>query len=301
MRRLTRTLVAAAGAGAALAAVAFAAGGSAGPVGKSGTSPPVELTLAVVEYPGKPASRIADRLARRVEAQSHGAARIEVTHWPATHPAPTTRELEATALDAVRSGSVDLALLPTHVFEAAGVSTLRPLQAAFALTSPEAAARATTGPVAEDVESGLRAISLTSLALVPESLVRPFGYLKPLVAPADFAGVRIRADPSRTTQEILRRLGARPVELASEGGDTAVYSGFEDDVELSPPARSAFPEEAYTAGNIVLFPRIDALVTSSPALRRLTVGQRAGLRRAAAGARAETIAAWDDGAEAAAF
>jgi TRAP-type C4-dicarboxylate transport system substrate-binding protein len=302
--RLTRTrALAAAGSGVALAtiALAFLAVGPAGPAGKSGASPAVDLSLAVVEYPGKPASRIARRLARRVEARSGGSVRLAITSWPATHPAPTTGELETSALEAVRSGSVDLALLPTHVFESEGVRTFRALQAPFVLRSADAAAGATTGPVATRVQSGLGAIALTSLGLVPEVLVRPFGYLKSLATPADFDGVRVRADPSRLTQETLRRLGARAVDLASGSGDTAIYGGFDDDAESSPRARSRFPRDAYTAANVVLFPLIDAVVASPRALGRLRAAQRTALERAAADARRETIAAWGEDAEAAAF
>jgi hypothetical protein len=52
-----------------------------------------------------------------------------------------------------------------------------------------------------------------------------------------------------------------------------------------------FPSSAFTATNVALFPRIDLIVASSPALRRLTGHQRRILRRAAAEARAATVAA----------
>ena len=134
-------------------------------------------------------------------------------------------------------------------------------------------------------------LGLTGLGLVPEGLQRPFGFLKPLVSPADFAAVKIRADSSRATRDILRTLGARPVSLDVAGSDTSVYSGFVNDAASLPSADDNFPQTAHTAGNIALFPKVDALVAATSAFGRLRPEQRAVLRRAAAEARAASIPA----------
>jgi TRAP-type C4-dicarboxylate transport system substrate-binding protein len=273
-----------------------------GPAGKSGSSARVVLDLAVTEAPGKPAALLADAFAERVDALSHGALAVSVRSWqaePGSHS--PVEDAEAGAIAAVRGGAVQLAVVPSDAFEARGVTSLRALQAPFVVATPEVAERATSGAIAELLERGLTAVSLTGLALVPEGMERPFGFLKPLVTPADFAEVRIRADSSPTTRAVLRALGARPVDIAATGSDTAVYSGFANDVLTVPRAGDEFPKDAYTAGNVALFPRVDAVVASSGAFVALRPGQRSILRRAAVEARAQLLRTTSEAAAAAAF
>jgi TRAP-type C4-dicarboxylate transport system substrate-binding protein len=271
-----------------------AALGGSDPGGKSGARPTVELDLAVVEYPGSAAERIARRLAKRVDTLSHQSMSVTIASWPTRfRPTTPTRRVGADALRAVRSDDVQIGLIPSHAFEAHGVTSLRALQAPFVLTTWRLAARATTGAVADRLTSGLDAISLTPLGLIPEGLERPFGFLKPLLTPADFRGVAIKADSSRATHELLRALGARPVEPNSGSTHTALYSGFADDADSLPSATDDFPRDSYTATGLVLFPRVDVVVVSSGALGRLTSGERSILRRAVADVRNETIAAAD--------
>jgi Bacterial extracellular solute-binding protein, family 7 len=168
------------------------------------------------------------------------------------------------------------------------------LEAPFLVPSYGAAARVTSGGLGERLQAGLAQASLTGLALVPEGLYRPFGYLAPLESPGDFAGTTIRTP--RATVRVLRALAARPVGLDAKG-DTVVSSGFDTS---GTPGR-AFPEDAVTAANVVLAPKIDVLAASSAAFARLRRDQRAILRRAALEARVEAIAATSERAAAAAF
>ena len=258
------------------------AGGD-GPAGKSGASRAVSLRLAIVEYPGKPGAVAAERFARRVDALSHGSLRVDVVSWPARlAPATPIRRVETSAIRAVRTNDVQLGLFPSHAFERQGVTTLRPLQAPFLITSLTHAAGVAGSPASARLQAGLEQISLTGLGLVPEGLYRPFGFLKPLLVPADFDGARIRADSSRTTRAVLRALGARPVDLDARQGDTGVYSGFDNDAEVVPQSDDAFPRFAYTADDVVLFPRFAVVVASNQALRRLRGEQRRALEGAAA-------------------
>jgi TRAP-type C4-dicarboxylate transport system substrate-binding protein len=300
-----RLLTAFALAALALVAVASLAHGSAertGPPGKSGGTAGVALRLAVLEYPGKPAAQIAERYARRVEDLSNGSMRVTINYWPIRFE-PTTPSglVEASAIRALRAGELQLGLIPSHAFEAQGVSTFRALQAPLLITTSAQAARVTTGPLAHRLHAGLPRIALTGLGLVPEGLHRPFGFLKPLVSPADFAGLAIRADSSRATRDVLRVLGARPVAPDTAGSDTSVFSGFVNDATSLPSADDVFPQAAYTAGNFALFPKIDVIVASARAFGRLRPEQRSVLRRAAAEARAASIPGAGEHAAAAAF
>ena len=300
-----RQLTAFALAGLALVAVAWLAHGSegrAGPPGKSGGTAGVALELAVLEYPGKPAARIAERFAQRVDDLSNGSMRVTISYWPTRFERATpSGRIEASAIRAVRAGEPQLGLIPSHAFEAQGVTTFRALQAPFLIASSSHAARVTTGPLVDRLQAGLPRIALTGLGLVPEGLHRPFGFLKPLVSPADFAGLAIRADSSRATRDVLSVLGARRVPLEAEDSDTSVYSGFVNDASSLPNADDDFPQAAYAAGNIALFPKIDVIVASADAFGDLRPEQRAVLRRAAVEARAASIPAAAERAAAAAF
>jgi TRAP-type transport system periplasmic protein len=254
---------------AAAALVVHAGLGGGEPPGKSGAGTAVTLTLAAPAD----AETTARRFAAKVDSLSHGALRVSIR----THP----QRIE------------QLGLLPSHAL-AAQTPELQVLDAPFLVPSYGTAVRVTSGPLGERLQVGLSRASLTGLALVPEGLYRVFGYLAPLESPGDFTGTTIRA-PSATTRA-LRALGARPVGLDARG-DTVVSSGFES----SRTPGHTFPEDAVTAANVVLAPRIDVLAASSAAFARLTRDQRTVLRRAALEARAETIAATGERSAAAAF
>jgi TRAP-type C4-dicarboxylate transport system substrate-binding protein len=274
--------------------------GADAPAGKSGGSNAVVLRLAVVEDEGTTASELAESFARRVESLSGGSIQVDTTYWPAGfEPGTPSDRIEAAALYAVRSRAVELGIFPAHAFHEAGVATLQALHTPFLITSSALAARVTTGPLADRAQAGLTGIRLTGLGLIPEGLYRPFGYLKPLLAPADFAGVTIRAPASKPMHDVLRTLRARPVEIDAAGTDTVVYSGFVASPGSLQRANDAFPQNAYTAGAVALFPKIDAIVASDDVIGSLTMRQRALLRRAAAEVRRERIAVTEQAAAAA--
>ena len=261
------------------------------PAGKSGGSTAVKLRLSVVEERGTVAAEIAESYAGRVETLSRGSIGVETTYWPTRFDRGTPAErIERAAVRAAREGEADLAIVPTHFLDDAGVTSLRALHAPFLVSSPALAAHVTTGDIAARAQAGLGAIGLTGLGLVPEGLYRPFGYLKAFVSPADFAGVTVRAPATRPMGAILRSLGARPVRMDVAGTNTAVLGGFAATPASPRLANDVFPRDAYTTADIALFPKIDAIVASRGTLERLTAGQRAVLRRAAADVRVERLA-----------
>src|SRR5207249_1905095 len=128
-----------------------------------------------------------------------------------------------------------------------GATSLTALQAPFLIDTYAQAARVTRSPVAARLQAGFAGGPLASVGLVPEAMERPFGYLKPLETPADFAGLSVRATYSRATFRLLRALGAEPVDLNAENLDTAINSGFAEDAQSPTKAREQFPANAYTA------------------------------------------------------
>jgi TRAP-type C4-dicarboxylate transport system substrate-binding protein len=269
--------------------------GVARPLGKSGAREATTLVLVVGDAQGAREAALAGEYAQRVEARSHGSLRVQVTATPSTDGNDP-----ATALEQLRSGKADLAIAPSEAFSAVHVTTLDALRTPFLIGTDELAARATGPRLAARLMSGLETASLVGLGLVPESLYRPFGFLKPLSSPADFAGVTVRAPRTQAIRELLRTLGAKPVDLEAAGTDTAVYPGF----GLDTPGRKssdAFPENTYTASNVALFPKVDVIVASAAAVRRLTSTERETLRQAANDVRAEAVARNESHAARAAF
>jgi len=268
--------------------VLAAALGAGRPAGKSGAGEATTLVLVAADRQGRGAV-IAGQFARRAELRSHGSLRVRVTYASAP-----------TSVDQLRSGTAQLAILPSEAFQKLDVKTLDALRTPFLIVTDDLAARATGSQFTGRLLSGLQALSLDGLGLVPESLYRPVGFLKPLVSPADFSGIRIRAPRTPAIRTLLRELGAAPIDLGVEGTDTAVYAGF----GLDRPRRKAsdaFPRHTYAASNVALFPKVDVLAASVTALGRLTRGQREALRRAANDVRRDVVAANRSHASEAAF
>ena len=297
-------LIAGGAAAAAVGAVwfAFPSVGRPPPTGKSGAGPALDLSLVVVGREGTSPTAIATRFARSVSDLSHGSMNVTLRYIPSgAESTLSSRDAQAAALEALRTGDAQVGLIPTGAFRPYGVTTFQALHAPFLVTSASLADRVTTGAIAARLQAGLARLSLAGLALVPDGLERPFGFLKALVAPADFAGVTIRASYSPDAYALLRVLGARPVEVVGADSDTAVYSGFTRDAVSVPSAADTFPNDSFTASNVVLFPSVETIVVSNGALESLTPRQRAVLRRAAGDARARMIADTDERKAAAAF
>ena len=279
----------------AVIAVAVAAGTSL--AGPPATGDVVTLTLGTPSSKDRPASRLADAFAARVNTLSGGKLAIKVVYeapgnlTPGTHTTPALKKL----LTLVRTNKLQLATIWAPSLEFAGVKTVRAYQVPFLLTTKQAAARATIGATADNAMAGLQPASLTGLALVPQGLTRLFRVGKPILTPSDVRGARIRTNYGPTSFAALRSLGAVPNDLDrgafGNGLANGSIDGFEAPFEIAPLFTA--PSSA-TAGNLVLYPTITVLAANSAAFAALKPSQRSILRRAATQARTSTLAAWDD-------
>jgi TRAP-type C4-dicarboxylate transport system substrate-binding protein len=278
---------------AALVALAATAGTSfAGPPQKTGST--VTLTLAATEGRGRPSTEIAEAFAGRVKALSKGALVVKIAYQSGRSQGDETPVgvQEANLLELVRAGKVQLAIVPTRAFDAAGVTSFQALQAPFVITTEAAMDRATDGTIAEQLQSGLSRLGLIGLGLAPEGLRRPFGFEHALVSPADYGGIRFRAIKSKTLWMLIRSLGATPVDINGKAMNQAVANGAVQgaDATLALAANDALPQPGFTAGNVVFFPKIDALVGNAATLNGLSSDQSSVLAQAAAEARTWAVA-----------
>ena len=262
----------------------------AGPPPAGGTK--VTLTLASPEKQGRPSGEIAEAFAAKVKALTKGKVVVKVT-YDAGRPSDSTPngQVEASLIRLVRSGKVQLAIVPTRSFAAQGVNSFQALQAPFRITSDAGMASVTTGKIAAELQSGLGDAGLTGLGLAPEGLRRAFGFQKPLVTVSDFTGITIRANPNKATWALFKALGAKPVDLNGNAYDDGIASGSVKAAESSLLTAGKFglPAPASVAGNVALFPKVEALVANTASLRTLSADQVSALRQAGIAARAWSL------------
>jgi TRAP-type C4-dicarboxylate transport system substrate-binding protein len=255
-------------------------GASGGPDKAGGEATPITLHLATQDRAGFRGAKLIGHFADQVRRRSGGSIRIVVTY----NAAGAGAGFDQRVADLVRSGRVDLAMVPSRAWDVEGVRSLRALQTPFLLQTAEQVDRVVSDPqVTTMMLAGLRPLGVTGLGLVPESLRHPFAFHGTLRSLSDFAGAAIRAPRSNMSWAILRAVGAQPVDLDSAAGTAAIAHGTVKGAESDFAVANATLNTQTTAtGNVTFFPRIDALVANSRALARLTADDRDILRRAAA-------------------
>jgi TRAP-type transport system periplasmic protein len=197
--------------------------------------------------------------ANNVRRLSHGSLVIEL----APKYAGDIVDKDRRVADALRAGDLEMAWLPTRVWELEGVSTFRALQAPFLITGYRLLGKVITGPVGRSMLAGTSRIGIRTLALTAVDLRRLLGVKRPFVALADFRGARISvAAGAETSEAAIAALGATPVNVG--GGDLlarAMRDGEVDGAETAWEfilANGYYAFARYVTGNVVLFARADA-------------------------------------------
>jgi TRAP-type C4-dicarboxylate transport system substrate-binding protein len=236
---------------------------------------PTVLRLAVSDNALQPESPRAREFAARVKALSHGKLRVHVAFLAAGDRTPDVEERTASL---VRSGRFDLGWIATRAWDELGLTSFQALQAPFLVTSYPLAQRIAKGPLAREMLASLERRDLVGLALIPGLLRHPVGLGRPLVSTADFAGARVRDQPSKASDALLRALRAVPVHVSNRDvvGETA--RGRLDAEELS---LVNAPIGGVVTANVTFFPKVSTLFASKRAWGRLGSDERRILRRAA--------------------
>jgi TRAP-type C4-dicarboxylate transport system substrate-binding protein len=215
-----------------------------------------------------------DEFAREVSRQSNGSVRIEFEkRWREGE-----RDYQQRTIDDVREAKVDLANVPARAFDLAGVDSLQPLVAPFAVDSYALERRVLGSPLAARMLRGVEQIDLVGVAVLPGELRKPLGVSRQLVDASDYAGATIGTRSSELGARALRALGANPG-YYEPGQDISSFDGIEaglTDIEgdrYDGPARTL-------AANVNLWPRALAIVMNRGAYGRLSDDQRDALRAA---------------------
>src|SRR5436305_1965490 len=82
---------------------------------------------------------------------------------------------------------------------------------------------------------------------------KPVGIAHPLLAPSDYAGLRIGVQQSRVTDATMRALGATPVWFPSQGA-IAGFGGIEQQID-SIQGNHYYRVAKYVTANVSLWPR----------------------------------------------
>jgi TRAP-type C4-dicarboxylate transport system substrate-binding protein len=256
---------------AVVAAAALAGCGSAGSNKAGGAAPRKVVVLTLANGPATPEEL--DGFVRQVSRMSGGTIRISVENrWRFGQV-----NYESGLINDVRRGKADLGASGSRAWDALGIDSLRALATPLLINSYELEQRVLQSPLIRPMLAGLSRLGLVGLGVLPGGLQRPLGLTRALLAPSDYAGLRLGVPPSSVAQVTLRALGATPVGLSASapiglGGVAEHITAIQQD-PLDEPG-------SYLTSNVVLWPRPLVVFANDNAFARLTPTQRRILTRA---------------------
>ena len=224
------------------------------------------------------ASPEAQHFAKQIEAHSSGTLTVKILgDYPAGTPAN-----EAELARDIRAGKVEFGVLPARAWAPAGVEAFDALQAPFVLGSYDVARDAIAGPAGSALEHALEKAGVKTLGLVPAELRRVLS-VRPLATPGAFRGMSIRIADNDTSAAVLRSVGARPVEgVSAENVNDRLKSHALSGAETAPifAVGNGYGTFAKYITGYALFDRVDTLVASPTAWKRLSSTQQAAVTAA---------------------
>jgi len=261
--------------GVLLAVMAVLAGCTSGGLDKAGggqARQPVVLTLAN----SNGVSWELDGFAGEVQRLSAGTMRIDIkSRWRFGQV-----QYENGLIEDVRAGKADLGVAGSRAWDSVGVNSFRALNAPLLITSYALQDRVLRSPMIGQMLQGLRQLGLAGIGVLPGPLRKPLGITRPLLKPADYAGLRIGVQQSRVADATMRALGATPVWFSA----TQAITGL-DAIEayISVIQGNRFDTAGrYLTANLNLWPRPLVLFANGKTWASLTPAQRGILRQAAA-------------------
>jgi len=234
---------------------------------------PVVLTLADPQTD----SLELDGFAREVTRLSAGSMRIDVLkNWRLGESAN-----EPGLIGDVRAGKAELGVVGSRAWDLVGVDSFRALGAPLLIDSYALEDRVLGSSMIAPMLDGLRPLGLAGIGVLPGPFRKPLGVARPLLSPADYAGLRIGIGQSQVAAATLRALGATPVPLVA-AGSIAGLDGIEQQIS-SIQGNQYDKVGRYLTANISLWPRPLVVFANGRAWAALTPAQRHILVHAASG------------------
>src|SRR5215469_7840519 len=129
----------------------------------------------------------------------------------------------------VRAGKGDLGVVGSRAWDSVGVSSFRALDVPLLIDSYALQDRVARSPMIGQMLQGLGPLGLAGIGVLPGPLRKPLGIARPLLKPADYAGLRIGVQQSLVADATMRALGATPVWFPVSGPITG-FGGVEQQI-----------------------------------------------------------------------
>lgn len=187
---------------------------------------PIVIKFSHVVASDTPKGKAAERFKQLAEKATAGRVRIDV--YPNNQLYKDKEELEALQLGAVQMLAPSLAK-----FGPLGVREFEVFDLPYIFPTKEVLYRVTEGPVGQGLLKKLESKGITGLAFWDNGF-KVMSSNKPLRAPADFKGLKMRIQPSKVLDAQMRALGASPQALSFNEVYQALQSGVVDGTENPP-------------------------------------------------------------------
>lgn len=184
---------------------------------------PVTLRFSHVVAEETPKGLAAQRFKQLVEQRAGG--RIQVLVYPNAELYGDDDEMQALQL-----GAVDMLAPSLSKFGRIGFPEFELFDLPFLFSQVADVRRITQGPLGQRLLQRLSRQGLAGLGYFDNGF-KQMSANRPLLAPADFAGLRMRVQASRVIAAQMRALGAHPVNLAFSETRRALETGVVDGTE----------------------------------------------------------------------
>jgi TRAP-type C4-dicarboxylate transport system substrate-binding protein len=179
----------------------------------------------------------------------------------------------------VGKGEIDLAVVPTRVWDRLGVITLQALQTPFLVDNRNLVNTIAGSDLAGKMMAGLDAVGVNGLALWPDSMRHPVSFGAPLLTVDDFRGVKLLMALSDVSYRVARAIGVDPVFPADWGA--AVAAGEMQGAESALDYARNLPTYGTVTANVTFYPKVNTVVANKQTFQKMTLAQQDVLRRAA--------------------
>lgn len=252
--------------------------------------PPVTLRMADAEDQGRSSQPWIDKFVSAVASESGGAMTVEVLYNAGGEEAKPEEQIVA---ERVKSGGVELALVPVRAWNDVGVVSLQALEAPLLIDNDALLTAVARDPLVQPLLDGMLAQGLIGLSVWPDDLRHPFAWEKngpPIVKASDLKGAKVWALTSELQSIILEGLGATPIDAGPSVVDSMVADGSLRGAESSFGGITSLSGTPTGTSDVVLYPKYQVLVAEDSAFSRLTQQQQSIVRTAAVEARDLAIA-----------
>jgi TRAP-type C4-dicarboxylate transport system substrate-binding protein len=251
-----------------VAALVIVLGGCAGSGSDKagGQRPPAPIVLTLADANSDPSELYG--FVDEVNRLSGGRMRIVVkTSWRWGQVAS-----EAGLIDDVRAGKADLGVVGSRAWDFVGVRSFRALGAPLLIDSYALQDRVLRSRLIPGMLRALSPLGLVGLGVLPGPLRHPLGIARPLLAPSDYAGLRIGMQQFQIGGATMRAFGADPIWWAT-GAPISGFGGIEQQIG-SIQGNQYDRVGRYLTANVVLWPRPLVVFANRGALAKLTAADR---------------------------